>query len=108
MLILVTGGVVGVLPGAVSIGMAFVTLGFLNYEIIYLLRVWRFVILFGAAIFGLFGMAAAGFIMATYLTQAASFGVPFWGESGLRFTAPSAAATSRKGGKVRAARATVW
>jgi hypothetical protein len=106
-LILVIGGVVGALQAAVSIGMAFIMLGLLNYELIYVLRIWRFVMLLGAAIFGFFGMAAVGFLMAAYLTQATSFGLPFWGESGLRFTAPGAVA-SRKGGKVRAAKASVW
>lgn len=96
-LILVQGGVVGALPGAVSVAVAFATLGLLNYELVYLLRVWRFAIIGSAGFFGFFGMATVLFLFTMYLAQSRSFGVPFFWEPGLRLTAPGRVAARQPG-----------
>ena len=96
-LIMVQSGVVDGLLGAISVAMAYVMLGLLNYDLIYLVRFWRFLIIFGAGIFGFYGIAAVTFLMAAYLTQAESFGVPFLGETGVHFTAPGRVSSSKGG-----------
>lgn len=97
LLIMVQSGVIDGLLGGISVALAYLMLGLLNYDLIYLVRIWRFLIIFGAGIFGFFGIAAVSFLLAAYLTQAESFGVPFIGEAGLGFTAPGRV-SSRKGG----------
>lgn len=100
---LVQGGVVGPLPALTSSLGAVISLSLSDYDLIYLARIWRYPVLFGAAIFGLYGVATVAFLLAVYLNQAESFGVPFTGESGLNFTAPGRMSSWRKGRERRAA-----
>jgi hypothetical protein len=101
--VLVFGGIVAPLPAVVSVIVATAALGLPSGDLVQLARAWRWPLIAGAAIFGLFGVAAVAFLLATYLTQAESFGVPFVGEPGLKFTAPGWAASRRKGGSLHAA-----
>lgn len=107
LLLLAQGGVVGTLPAAVSIGLSFIILGLLNYEILYLTRIWRFGVLLAAAAFGFFGISALLFVFFVYLFRAESFGVPFIGETGLSLTAPGRVSSRRQWGKLRARPRTV-
>jgi len=88
MLVLVQSGFIGPLPGVVSAAMAFATTGIQQYDTIYVLRLWRLAMLFGAGALGFYGMAVVLFFMAVYLYQTDSFGVPFISETGIRFSAP--------------------
>ncbi|MFZ5814534.1 MAG: spore germination protein [Bacillota bacterium] len=98
-LILVQGGVVGALEGAVSVGVAFTIIGFVNYELVYMLRPMRFAMILAAGILGFFGMATVLFLFSIYFVQARSYGVPFFGEPGVRFTASGGISSRRQGGK---------
>lgn len=96
-LILIQGGIVGTVPGFVSVAVAFASY-MLEYEVIYLARLWRFLFILGAAAFGFFGVATVIFILAAYLTRAESFGVPFVGETGLSFTTKGGVSSRKTGG----------
>lgn len=95
-LILIQGGIVGTLPAFVSVAVAFASY-LMDYEVIYLARVWRFLFMLGAAVFGFFGVAAVVFMLAAYLNRTESFGVPFIGENGLSFASRGGAATKKTG-----------
>lgn len=97
MLLLTQAGVVGTGTAAFSVIIMFSTFGFFGYELIYLLRPWRYMILAGSAIFGFFGMATVLFGFLLYLMTAESFGVPFVGESGLALTTEYRLPSRRKG-----------
>ncbi len=98
-LILVQGGVIGALEGAVSVGVAFATLGLLNYELVYMLRPLRFAMILGAGAFGFFGMATILFLISMYLAQSKSYGVPFFGEPGIHYAAPGGISSRTQGGR---------
>lgn len=102
--LLVFGGIVAPLPAIVSLVVAAAAYGLPSSELAYIVRAWRWPMIAGAVMFGLFGMAAVGFLLATYLMQAESFTVPFIGETGLKFTAAGRFSSRRKGGPLRAAR----
>lgn len=97
-LIMAQAGIVGYFPAVISISIALITMGLLNYEVIWLTRIWRFLILAGAGIFGFFGMTVVLFVLMAYLTRAESFGVPFLGETGINFRAPGRISSHRQGG----------
>lgn len=88
LLLVVEAGLVGPLPALVSAVVACASLGLPSYDLIYMIRVGRFWMVAGAAMFGLYGMAAFAFLFSAYLCQSKSFGVPFIGEAGVHFTAP--------------------
>lgn len=100
--VLVFGGIVAPVPAIISVIVTTAALGLPNSDLVHLVRAWRWPLIGGAAVFGLFGIAAVGFLLATYLTQAESFGVPFIGETGIKFTAPGRAASRQKGGSLHA------
>lgn len=70
------GGIIGFL-GTVSLS---------SSDLRHLIRAWRWAAVVGAAVFGLFGTTTVVFMLAAYLTQHESFGVPFLGETGSKFT----------------------
>ncbi|HYF94043.1 MAG TPA: spore germination protein [Symbiobacteriaceae bacterium] len=102
LLLLAQAGLVGTGPAAISTVIMFSTYGFFGVELIYLLRPWRFLLLVGAVVFGFFGIAAVFFGLALHLMTAESFGVPFFGESGLSFAAADRMSARRKGGELPA------
>lgn len=95
MLIMVQAGLAGALPAMVSTLATLAMFGIPSYDLIYMIRIWRFPVIAGAAIFGLAGVAAVTFLFVAYLCQAESFGVPFIPETGVRFTAPGRSASRR-------------
>jgi hypothetical protein len=105
MLLITQAGVVGAGTAAFSVVIMFSTFGFFGYELVYLLRPWRYLILAGSAVFGFFGMAVVLFGFLLYLMTAESFGVPFVGESGLALTAAYRVPPQRKGGDIHATEA---
>ncbi|HWI62268.1 MAG TPA: spore germination protein [Symbiobacteriaceae bacterium] len=107
MLILTQAGVVGTGTAAFSVIIMFSTFGFFGYELIYLLRPWRYLIFAGGAIFGFFGMATVLFGFLLYLMTAESFGLPFIGESGLALTAGYRLPPRKKGRDIHATEAGV-
>lgn len=87
-LLLHQSGIVGAAPALASVLVAFATFGLSSFELINMLRVWQYLMIFGAAVFGLYGLAAVEFLFAAYLSQAQSFDVPYISETGVLFTAP--------------------
>lgn len=77
-------GMVGPLTGTGAIVAFIGTMGLRNADLFYTVRIWRWAFLFGAVMFGLYGMTAVAFLLVAYVTQAQSFGVPFAGDTGLR------------------------
>ncbi|HEY3364947.1 MAG TPA: spore germination protein [Symbiobacteriaceae bacterium] len=87
-LILFHSGLVGAVPAFASALTAFATFGLPSYTLIYLVRIWQYPMILGAAVFGLYGITAVTFAFATYLCQAKSFGVPYISETGVQFATP--------------------
>ncbi|HYF94484.1 MAG TPA: spore germination protein [Symbiobacteriaceae bacterium] len=84
---------------AVSAVLGFIgTLNVVSYDLRNLVQAWRWAGLAGAALFGLFGIATVIFLLAVYLTQHESFGVPFIGETGTRFTVSRRSSAQRERG----------
>lgn len=98
--LLVFGGIVAPLPAMVAVLAVICTLGLPEAAIGHMSRTFRWPMIFGAAIFGLFGLAATEFLLYTYLTQHESFGVPFLGETGPKLTSPGRVSSRQKGGKL--------
>lgn len=98
-LILVQTSLVGPVPAVISAVVSVASLSLTSYDAFHLVRVWRFFMIISAGIFGFLGLAFTAFLLATYLTQARSFGAPFFGEKGFRLTIP--AGTSSRGGASR-------
>lgn len=98
-LAVILSGLVGPLVPIVSAVVALATLALPGDDVIYLVRAWRWPMIFAAALFGLYGMSAASLLFAIYLSQASSFGVPWAGETGVRFESPQRASSRRKGGR---------
>lgn len=100
-LVAVQTGLVGPLPAIAGMLGSLASLALPSYGGTYLVRTWRIYLLFAAVFLGFFGMAAVAAILLTYLSQARSWGVPFWGPSGLHLTAPEANAAHPPRGKGR-------
>jgi hypothetical protein len=98
-LILVQTSLVGPVPAVVSAIVSVASLSLTSYDAFYMVRVWRFFMIISAGVFGFLGVAFTALLLATYLTQAKSFGTPFFGEKGFRLTIP--AGTSSRGGAAR-------
>lgn len=107
LLIAVEAGLVGPIPALVSALGQIASLGLPSHELLYMSRIWRYGLALGAGIFGFYGMAGVWFFLITYLFQATSFGIPFVGPTGLKFTAPEGVSSQRRGGRLRAQSGTV-
>lgn len=95
-LILVQTSLVGPVPAVVTAVVSIASLSLTSYDAFHLIRVWRFLMIMSAGIFGFLGVAFTAFLLAAYLAQARSFGVPFFGERGFSLTIP-ARTTSTEG-----------
>lgn len=102
--LLVFTGLVGPLAAAGSVLGLLATTGLVCYDLRFLVRGWRWVLVLCAGLFGLFGVSVGLFFLAAYLTRHKSFGVPFVGETGSRFTAPGRLAAGQEGEKPIAGR----
>lgn len=106
LLLLVFTGLVGPLPALVTALVSFAMLALPSHDLAYMVAAWRFWAIGGAAIFGFYGLAAVLFLLLAYLSQAESFGVPFGGETGTRFTGPGRVSSRRR--PLRRAKGTAW
>lgn len=95
MLLLVQTGLLGPVPVFAAVLGLLVSLGLPNYQLIDLVRAWRFLFVLGAMALGLYGMTVVGFIFASYLFRTDSFGIPFIGEAGLHFDVPGKESSAR-------------
>ncbi|MGE5675400.1 MAG: spore germination protein [Mycobacterium leprae] len=99
-LIMIMAGIVGPLPAVVSVLVQYATFGLPSYDALYMARIWRFWLIAGAGIFGLAGMATISFLLAAYMSQADSFGVPFGGADGLCMVPTGQSPGKGKGGNL--------
>jgi hypothetical protein len=100
-LLTVLSGFVGPVAGMAAVTGALCSLALPAYAGTYLVRVWRFYMLAAASILGFFGMAAVFAVLTAYLCRVRSWGIPFLGPAGTRFTAPEGRSNlppHRKGG----------
>jgi hypothetical protein len=109
-LVMVLTGLIQPLTSFASIVVAAAALALPDYDMRYIARAWRWPMIAGASIFGLFGMSSVTLLLLIYIVQANSFGVPFLGEPGLQFSTPLAAAANPKarGGRKHGERPAVW
>lgn len=84
-LFVVFTGLVGPLAALVPATVALAGLGLANNELVHMARTWRWSMILAAAGLGVYAMAIVSFLLAVYLSQLESFGVPFTGALGLRF-----------------------
>jgi hypothetical protein len=99
LLLAVQSGFIGPLPALVGAAGALASLALPTQSGAYLLRVWRFYLMGAAGTFGFFGMATVVVVLLSYLCRAQSWGVPFLGPPGLKFTSPEGSATRPPGAK---------
>lgn len=102
-LLAVHAGLLGPLPVLAALAGGLISLALPNYSGTYLVRVWRFYLLFAAVTFGFFGLATVLTVLLTYLCMARPWSIPFLGPAGWEFTSPEADATigpRPKGGKM--------
>ncbi len=91
-------GFLGPLPALAAIIGSLLALTLPSHGLAFVVRLGRFFLLFGATMLGFFGIATAATLLATYLCQVNSWGVPFLGPSGGNLTAPEGISSRRPKG----------